>query len=115
MRAGIRLSTAIVVIGICGFAVARGFGIVHFSLGMAIVGSSQKRVKISNSWGSAPDIASRALQADLTYQIDPSDEKAADRRRQELAAIASIKPLSFQLVVFIRSPTDHGPTHGSGL
>ena len=71
MRADIRLWTAIVVIGICGFAVARGFSIVRFSLAMANIDSSQKRTEILDGWSSAPDVASRALQADLTRQIDP--------------------------------------------
>jgi hypothetical protein len=94
MRPDIRLWTAIVVIGICGFAVARGFGIVHFSLAMASIDSSEKRAEILKSWSSAPDVASRALQADLSYQINPSDQKAAGHRRQTLEALASIKPLS---------------------
>jgi hypothetical protein len=93
MRTDIRLWTAIVVIGTCGFSVARGFGIVHFSLAIASIGSSEKRAEIVNSWSSAPDVA-RALQADLTYQINPSDQKAADHRRQTLSALASIKPMS---------------------
>jgi hypothetical protein len=94
MRADIRLWTTIVVMGICGFSVARGFGIVHFSLAMASIGSSEKRAEIVNSWSSAPDVASKALQAELTDQINPSDQKAADRRRQTLSALASIKPMS---------------------
>ena len=94
MRADIRLWTAIVVIGICGFAVARGFGIVHFSLAMNNIDSSDRRAEIIAIWSSAPDLASRALQADLTYQIDPSDQKAAGRRRQTLTTLVSIKPLS---------------------
>jgi hypothetical protein len=101
MRADFRLLTAMVVIGICGFSVARGFSIVHFSLDVASIDSSQKRAdssqklaKFVNSWSSAPVVASRALQADLTYQIPPSDQKAADHRRQTLSALASIEPLS---------------------
>jgi hypothetical protein len=94
MRADIRLLTAMVVIGICGFSVARGFGIVHFSLAMASIDSSQKRAEFVNSWSVTPDLASRALQADLTYQIDPSDQKAADHRHQTLSALAAIEPLS---------------------
>ena len=89
-----RLWTAIVVIGICGFAFARGFGIVHFSLAMDNIDSSERRAEIIAIWSSAPDLASRALQADLTYQIDPSDRKAAGRRRHTLTTLVSIKPMS---------------------
>ena len=94
MRADVRLLTAVVMIGICGFSIVRGFGIVRFSLAMANVDSSEKRAEIVSSWSSAPDVASRALQADLAYQIDPSDRKAANRRRQTLAALVSIKPMA---------------------
>jgi len=90
----IRLWTAIVVIGICGFSIARGLGIVHFSLAMANIDSQERRAEIVNAWSAAPDVASYALQADLTDQIDPSDQKAADRRRQTLSTLVSIKPMS---------------------
>ena len=40
MRAVIRFCTAIVMIGICGFSVARGLGIVQFSLALARVDSA---------------------------------------------------------------------------
>ncbi len=94
MRSDIRLWTAVVIIGICGLSVTNGFGIVHFSLVMANIDSSDKRAEVINTWRSAPDVASTALQADLTYQIDPSDQKAADRRRQTLSSLVSIKPMS---------------------
>jgi hypothetical protein len=94
MRTDIRLWTAIAMIGICGFSVARGWGIVHFSLAMANIDSSEKRAEIVNTWSSAPDVASTALQADLTEDINPSDLIATTRRREVLSAILSIKPLS---------------------
>ena len=94
MRADIRLLTAIVMIGICGFSIVRGFGIVRFSLAMANVDSSEQRAEIVSSWSSVPDVASRALRADLTYQINLSDQKSANRRRQTLSALVSIKPMS---------------------
>jgi hypothetical protein len=94
MRADIRLLTAVVMIGICGFSIVRGFGIVRFSLAMANVDASEKRAEIVSSWSSAPDVASRALQADLTDQIDPADQKAANRKRQTFTALVSIKPMS---------------------
>ena len=94
MRAGIRLLTAVMIIGICGVSVVRGVDIVRFSLDMASVESPAKRMEIVNSWSLAPNVASSALQADLAYQIDPADQKASLRRRQELAALISIKPMS---------------------
>jgi hypothetical protein len=94
MRTNIRLLTAIVVIGLCGFSVARGLSIVHFALAMANANSQETRAEIANSWDAAPDVASAALHADLNYQIDPADQKAADHRRQTLFALAAIEPLS---------------------
>ena len=94
MRADIRSWTAIVVIGICGFAVARGSSVAHFSLAMAHVDSAATRSAIAKSWGAAADVASTALQADVDYQINPSDQKATEHRRQILSALALIEPLS---------------------
>lgn len=94
MRADIRLWTAIVVIGMCGFSIARGFGIVNFSRAVASVDAPETRAEIANTWGTVPDVALAALQADLNYQIDRSDQKAADHRRKTLSALAAIEPLA---------------------
>src|SRR5580704_2921668 len=94
MRADIRLWTAIALIGICGFSVTRGWVIVYFSFAMATPDSSEKRDEIINSWSSAPEVASAALQAELREKIDISDQKAANSRREALSSILSIKPLS---------------------
>jgi hypothetical protein len=94
MRADIRLWTAIALIGICGFSVTRGWVIVHFSFAMANPDSSEKRDEIINSWSSVPEVASAALQAELREQIDVSDQKAANSRREALSSILTIKPLS---------------------
>ena len=94
MRADIRLWTAIALIGACGFSVTRGSAIVHFSLAMANVDSSEKRDEIINTWSSVPEVASAALRAELTEKINISDQKAASSRREALSAILSIEPLS---------------------
>ena len=94
MRVDIRLLTAIAIIGICLFSVAWGWRIVHFSLAMANIGSSEKRADIINSWSSVPGVASRALQAELTDKIDMSDAKAVNSRRAALASILAIEPLN---------------------
>jgi hypothetical protein len=61
---------------------------------MVNIESSQKRTDIINTWTAIPGLASRALQADLTGEIDPSGLQAANRRRETLSSILSIKPLS---------------------
>jgi hypothetical protein len=94
MRADIRLWTAIALIGACGFSVTRGSAIVHFSLAMANVDSSEKRDEIINTWSFVPEVASAAVHAGLTKEIDISDQKAANSRREVLSSILSIEPLS---------------------
>ena len=92
--ASIRLVTAIALIGICGFAVAQGWRIVQFSLVTMNIDSSEERAELVNTWGTVPSVASKALQAGLTDEINPSDPMVAYRRRAVLSEILSIKPLS---------------------
>jgi hypothetical protein len=94
MRADIRLCTAIAIIAICGLSIAQGWRIARFSLAMVNIESSEKRADIISTWSAIPGLASRALQADLTAEIDPSDLPAANRRRETLSSILSVKPLS---------------------
>jgi hypothetical protein len=94
MRADIRFWTAISMIGICALSVVRGLSIVHFSLAMANINSSENRAETIHKWAAVPGIASAALQSELTEKINPSDLKAANNRREALSAILSIKPLS---------------------
>jgi hypothetical protein len=94
MRADIRFWTAITMIGICSLFVARGLSIVLFSLATANIGPPERRAETLHAWAAVPGIASAALQSQLIKQIDPSDSKAANSRREGLSAIVSIKPLS---------------------
>jgi hypothetical protein len=94
MRADIRLCTAIAIMAICGFSIAQGSRIARFSLAMVNIESLEKRTDIINAWTAIPGLASTALHADLTGEIDPSDLPAANRRRETLSSIVSIKPMS---------------------
>jgi hypothetical protein len=94
MRRYIRLATAIVVMGICGFSVAQGWTIVRFSVATTNVESSEKRAEIAKIWGATPGLASRALRTALADKIDIADQKASNEQREALAAILSIKPSS---------------------
>ena len=91
MRIDIRFWTAIVLIGICGFAVARGWSIVLFSVAADAL---KNPAEIAQAWSSTPGVASTALETEVTDKIDPSDLTAANNRREQLSAILSIKPLS---------------------
>ena len=94
MRADMRFWTAITIIGICVFSVAWGLSIVRFSLATANISSSENRTETILAWTAIPGIASAALQSQVSKKVDPSDLKAANRQREALSAIISLKPLS---------------------
>ena len=94
MRAAIRLMTAIAMIGTCGFLVAQGFRIAHFALATVNIDTPERRAEIVTTWTTVPGLAATALQVGLTEAINPADLTAANRRREALSAMLSIKPLS---------------------
>jgi hypothetical protein len=90
----IRLFTAIALIGICTFSVARGWSIVHFSLVMANADSPQKRTELSNTWRSVANVGSAALRAEVAEPINISDLKAAKTQREAVSSLVAIEPMS---------------------
>jgi hypothetical protein len=94
MRADIRFVTAIALIGICGFAITRGWSIVHFSIATANIDVFENWAEVFNPWTAVPEVASAALQAELKEEINISDPKAANGRRDTFSSILSIKPSS---------------------
>jgi hypothetical protein len=94
MRADIRFWTAIAFIGSCGFSMTRGWDIVHFSLATAKVDVFENLEEVFNPWSAVPGVASAALQAELREEINISDPKAANGRRETFSSILSIKPSS---------------------
>jgi hypothetical protein len=93
MRAQIRFCTAIVVIGICGFAAVWGWNIAHFSLAMMNDDPAKKRAE-AGAWAGVAGIAANARQAEMMDKIDPSDLTAANEGLETLSAFLSVKPLS---------------------
>jgi hypothetical protein len=94
MRADIRFWTAIAFIGICGFAVTRGWSIVHFSLATVNIDVFENYAEVFNPWTAVPEVASAALQAELKEEINISDPQAANGRRETFSSIVSIRPSS---------------------
>ena len=90
----IRFCTAITIITLCAFALVRGLGIVQFSRVKIEVGSGENGAERMQSWATVAGLGAAALQSQLVPSIDPSDLKAANSRRETLAAILSIKPMS---------------------
>jgi hypothetical protein len=94
MRADIRFWTAIALIGICGLSIARGWSIVHFSIATANIDVFENWAEIFKPWTAVPEVASAALQSELKEEIDISDPKAANGRRETFSSIVSIRPSS---------------------
>jgi hypothetical protein len=94
MRFDIRSLTAIVVIGFCGFAVARGWNVLHFSVAMANIESSERRAETARAWTGLSGVASAALKTELEDKYDQSDWKASNKRLDDLSALLTVKPVS---------------------
>jgi hypothetical protein len=90
----IRFCTAITIITLCAFALVRGLDIVQFSRVKIEVGSAENGPERMQSWATVTGLGTAALQSQLVPSIDPSDLKAANSRRETLAAILSIKPMA---------------------
>jgi hypothetical protein len=94
MRTDIRVWTAIALIAICGFSVTRGWSIVHFSLATANIDVFENLAEVFNPWMAVPEVASAAFQAELKEEINVSDPKAVNDRRQTFSSMLSIRPSS---------------------
>jgi hypothetical protein len=94
MRPTIRLLTAIALIVISGIAVAQGWGIVRFFLASTNVVTAEKRARIGDASRATSGITSTALKDELADEANRSDIIAPYHRRELLAAILSIEPLS---------------------
>ena len=95
MRARIgRILVALVVIGLCGLAMLRGWEIVRFSLTETRLGADDNRAEILRPWINVPGLAFAARQASLATIVDWSDKNTSLRRRDEEAEILLTRPLS---------------------
>jgi hypothetical protein len=94
MHPDLRFWTAIIVAGICAFSVVRGLSILNFSLDLANIASLENRAETIHTWTAVPAIASAALQTELKQKLNSSDLNDANSRREALATLLSIKPLS---------------------
>jgi hypothetical protein len=95
MRADIRLWAAIAIIAICGFSITQGWKIVQFSVARTRVNidAAENRTGTLSKWTAVSGLASAALHAELTDQINTSDIEAANRKREALSLSLSINPM----------------------
>jgi hypothetical protein len=90
----IRFLTALVVIGLCLFGIARGWEIVRFRIAEASLRTDGNPRQLLGQWADVSGVASSALEASLPGAPDPGDRQAAQRQLAQLAEILSLRPLS---------------------
>jgi hypothetical protein len=83
----VRLLTSLAVIGICIWPVWKGLDVTRF----AMAGSQTEAVR---PWGDDSGVAFAAREDALTSTNDSSDDATIRKRRDEIAQILAIKPLS---------------------
>ena len=89
-----RLLTAFAIIGLCAFAVIRGWSIAHFAEERARLASSQGEVGGVGRWIGVPGLTGAALETSLAHMPGASDFDGARERAESLAALLSVRPLS---------------------
>ena len=81
------LLTALVIAGICGWPVWKGFDLIRYSLADA-------KPEAVHPWDDVSGLAFAAREYALTSIDDSSDDKTIRKRRDELAEMLAIRPLS---------------------
>jgi hypothetical protein len=93
-RTGVRLLTAIAILGLCSFAIIRGWNIVRFVDAREHLKAHETRAEEIRAWDKVPGLQDAALQASLTRMADMTDADGARKRAEDLTALLSIRPLS---------------------
>jgi hypothetical protein len=86
--------TGLAILGLCSFAIVRGWSIVRFVDARAHLDLREARVEAIRSWVGLPGLSSTALQESLTQMEDATDVDGARKRADELSALLSVRPLS---------------------
>jgi len=89
----VRILTSLAVVGLCAFAMFRGWDIVRFSIAEAGVDAS-KDADIFQSWAGVPGLAFSARNASLTAIANSRGEARAAKLYDEISDILSVKPAS---------------------
>ena len=90
----IRFLTALVVIGLCLFGIARGWEIGRFRIAEASLRTDGNPRELLGQWAGVSGVASSALEASLPGAPDPGDRQAAQRQLGQLTEMLSLRPLS---------------------
>jgi hypothetical protein len=91
---GVRLLTAVIILGLCSFAIVRGWSIVRFVDARARFAAHGTGVEEIQAWDKAPGLRDAALQISLTTIAALTDADGARKRMYDLSALLSVRPLS---------------------
>jgi hypothetical protein len=93
-RTGVRLLTTFAILGLCSFAIVRGWSIVRFVDARAHFAAHETGIEQIRSWDKAPGLRDAALQISLTKIADMTDADGARKRADDLNALLKVRPLS---------------------
>src|SRR5258708_3579319 len=87
-----RVLTTLAAIGVCAFAVLRGWSIAGFSI--AQMRASEDLADAARPWTEVAGLATAALEASVPVVDDPTDLEGARKRASTLSAALKEHPLS---------------------
>ncbi len=91
---GIRLLTALTIVGACALAVSRGSDIIRFSMAEAGFDPTDNPSEVLRPWVTVSGLAFSARESSLTALTAPVDKSLAAKRRDQLTELLSVRPLS---------------------
>jgi hypothetical protein len=94
-RTGVRLLTTVAILGLCSFAIVRGWSIVRFVDARAHLAAHETGVEEIRSWDKAPGLRNAALQISLTKIADMTDADGARKRADDLSELLAVWPMSW--------------------
>src|SRR5438045_3584019 len=93
--ATMRITTSLVIIGMCIFAAPRGWSTADFAIARAGLSSKdEQQVGPVRAWIGAPGLTAAAMRASFTEMTDAADLDGAHKRADELTALLAVRPLS---------------------
>ena len=94
----LRIFTALVIFGLCGPAVSRGWDIIRFWMADRIVdtnlGPTESQIEAVRPWVAVSGLAFSARESSLPVVDDRNDEKKTTKRRDGQIEILAVRPLS---------------------
>jgi hypothetical protein len=91
-----RLLTTLAVVGLCTFAIIRGWSVTRFAAARGDLGFDAARAESLRGWVGTPGLGGEALTASLAPLTDPVDAQSARSRATDLTGLVSVRPLSSQ-------------------